>query len=427
MWVNKNPILSQTNAFHFHIVGQDECNPWQAQPYKLTPKDIANLSLDGASIIATPHVGLHPTSNNMYPHMGVVICDFAGNQCGRDYRGYPEFISQGGRKVFVAKQTESVLSPYLQLDVDKFLEGSFESLSRYSQRINLAHVQHQAKKDAIGEKNVILDSELLKYNFVSTFYEVIMKNENYILAENQKHRKIFNRYCDYNGRILDSVQVDTQPVDSFLKLKNAHELMITEDTIVSAEGYLPIKEVMIVLIAIVSYWKQLQLLKSHREIRFEIGDVFTVTGRDMMNYLKGDSIRTTVNRIYTTLLESGNFSWLPNHLRFILIPGGQLSFLPCNAEIDLTKSAVRLIEMHQLLREHDSKMTSINDCEKSEAIKRIRPLQNDFLQEKKYFQELLITRRGFTQYDLLNGDGVDPQIINGLMNISFEVMKKIFG
>jgi hypothetical protein len=105
-----------------------------------------------------------------------------------------------------------------------------------------------------------------------------------------------------------------------------------------------------------------------------------------------------------------------------IIPGGTFRFLPCNAEQDLVESVLKLIELHQERKELNRQLGSVIDNnERARLLLCSKEIVNPgFVIERKNFRELLEIRRGFSQFDLLNGDHVPKEIVQPLMNMTFE-------
>ncbi|MCF7831375.1 MAG: hypothetical protein K9M36_00600 [Candidatus Pacebacteria bacterium] len=424
MWKQENPSLSESG---FHIIGFDRLNPWGGSSYQLCGDDISHLTSLGVSILATPHIGLHWPSNNMYPHMGVTICDYMGNQSVRDTADEPETIFEGGSKHYCAIQHDAVLSPYLQLSSEKVLSNGFISARQFAQCSNLGHVHHIAKKKALGYQNVILDADLLDFPFVRDFFKIIITNQEYILQGYETG--IFNRIVSPMGCVTKiSPATSFDVIDSFLEMKKSHKYMIEKDVVLEIGGYLPIKESLIMLDAITCYWQQVQ--RGIAEPSVLVGDTFTVSGIDMIHYLKGKPIRNVFSRMFEVLQNSGTFPWLPKHLRHTIVPGGLFRFLPSCAERELRNSVRSLLDIST-----EKGFLNTRIAESKNRYPTIFPQglihQNKILSQKmvsvrtEYVSELE-SRRGFSQYDLLNGERVPADLLTKLMPMSFEKIQQLF-
>ena len=421
----KDPKLSE---FGFHIIGGDGTNPWSARSYGLSPNDVLELTSRGVEIIATPHIGLHWPSNTMYPHMGVVIHDVMSNQSIRDNADEPENILEGGSRHNCAIQKVATLSPYLQLDSQMLGQNGYIAAKQFLDCKNLAHVHHTAKKKALGEEFVKLDADLLDAPFVYDFFQTIVLNQQYILGEHSTHSGIFNRFCSSIGEVTHCEPGGVEVVEGYLLMKRIQKDMIINDKIFSPSGYLPINEILVMLDAVTCWWKQIQ---NGINSDAGIGDAYLVSGIDMIHYLKGKHLREMMNRMYEVLVGSEKFSWLPKHLRVTIIPGGSFKFLPCIAEEELTHTVLELLRLndelieskHAIRQAKEQKLKGEEFKKLIEANQTINRVINP-LQEK--LNILLAQRRGFSQYDILNGDHVDERIITKLMGMDFEHITKLF-
>ncbi len=423
MWKQENPTLLESG---FHIIGFDKLNPWGGSSYLLSGDDIRHLTAMGIRILATPHIGLHWPSNNMYPHIGVTICDYMGNQSVRDTADEPETIFEGGSKHHCAVQQGAVLSPYLQVSSERVLSNGFRSARQFAQCSNLGHVHHLAKKKALGDKQVILDADLLEVPFVIDFFEVLLQNENYILQGYETG--IFNRFVSSVG-VVNQVPAVTSfdVIDSFLEMKKGHKHMIEKDVLIEISGYFPIKESLIMLDAITCYWHQRE--KGIVDSDNHVGDAFAVSGIDMIHYLKGKPLRDVLSRMFHVLRASGKFPWLPNHLRHNIIPGGLFRFLPSCKEFGLQESIVDILDIMEERSRIDKKISS--------CVSNSPTIPDHVLQESKSiatetrlrldrYRTAMGSRRGFSQYDILNGEYVDPLLLQRLSGLTFDQIAKSF-
>jgi len=424
IWKQQDPIVVSTSDFY--VIGSDKLNPWGGSSYLLSGDDVSSLTQMGIPIWATPHIGLHWPSNNMYPHIGVTICDYTGNQSVRDFADEPEKIFEGGSKHHCALQKDAILSPYLRVNPEQMLAHGFRSAREFSTCSNLGHVHHLAKKRALGREHVILDSDLLDFPFVFDFFEVLLQNQEDILQGYESG--IFNRFVSSVGVVnkVPSV-ISTQTIESFLEMKKAHKCMIEKDVFIKVGGYLPIKESLIMLDAITCYWQQME--KGIADSGDHIGDTFSVSGIDMIHYLKGKPLRGVLSRMFSFLHTSGKFSWLPNHLRHIIIPGGLFRFLPSCKEKLLEQSIYGILTM---LKERDLANNIIAEHSKIDSLIPIHLIDNHKMISSKLreaqniYRQALSTRRGFSQYDILNGEYVDPALLQEVSKLTFDQIARIF-
>lgn len=436
-----NPIPQEINfefleqqRLNFFLIGTDAKNPWGGQSHKLTPHQILELTKAGIEIRATPHIGLHWPSNSMYPFMGVRICDYMGNTAYIDTADEPQNIKERSVVHNCALQTEPVLSPYLRLNQSIISSNGYMSAKNFANRTNLGHVHHEAKRLALGEQNVMLDADLLNFPWVHDFFQILIENEQWILRGYDQREGIFDRHISAEG-IVTRVDLPgkVSDVEDFLQMKQQHSQMIREDCILPATGFFPIKEVTILLDCLACYWQQKEQNIEHEGI----GDTYTMSGVDMINYTKSQPLRDVLDRMYKVLLLSDKFDWLPTYMGHTILPGGTFRFLPCNREEALYESVLRLIELHAQRTELNFNLANIgvNDFsvnfsslkdEQAYFILRSKEIINPaFVQERKIFRDLIRDRRGFSQFDLLNGEFVPPEITNPLMGMSFEQINNL--
>ncbi len=435
---NQNPQLItfetlKLQSQNFFLIGVDGKNPWGAQSHKLTPNQILQLTKAGIEIRATPHVGLHWPSNNIYPFMGVKICDYMGNQSLVDYADEPEIVKEGYSKHNCAVQQHAVLSPYLRLSQQAITSNGYIAAKNFAGHTNLASVHHLAKKQALGPENVILDADLLNFPWVHDFFQILIENEQWILQGYDQRNGIFDRHISAEG-IVTRVDLPgkVSDVEEFLIMKGQHAQMIRNDCLLPATGFFPIKEAVILLDSIVCYWQQIQSSLEYQDV----GDTYTMSGVDMINYTKSQPLRDVLDRMYKALLQSGKFKWLPKYMGHTILPGGTFKFLPCNAEEELFESVIKLINLHQQRVELNSGLSTVlSGLTDNSSVEEIRAAENErarlllwskeivnpgFVLERKNFRELLEQRRGFSQFDLLNGDHVPKGVVQPLMNMTFE-------
>ena len=405
-----DPLLEDRATFH--VIGNDKLNPWEADSFKFTPSDIRFFSKI-ATIFATPHIGIHWPSNSMYQYMGVKICDFTGNQSVKDTDDKPEYLGIGGVLKNYAVQKDQVLSPYLRLNADLELP---HSLKEYSGCNNLAFVHHHAKKKAIGSTNVVLDQEILSQHYVSRALELLEKNEAYILGEYDFASKLFNRFVDSSGIVLDAnAHTCTHKYASFLQLKDGHWNMIHKDEVKSPTGYMPLKEVIIMMDA-------LRCFVSSSQNDSQIGNTFLMSGISMIHYLKNPKARTVLQRMYEVLQRE--FDWLPLHMRMFVLPGGLFRFLPSSGEQELHTHVVELIHRHNDVCTIGKALAEVQN--KEQLITERRQAKTCFIQSHEKFIKIFNKRRGFNQYDLLSGEFVHDEIPNLVMDYTFQEIKLMF-
>ena len=324
------------NKASFHVIGNDKMNPWEADSYMFTPMQIRELSRE-YQIFATPHIGLHWPSNSMYAHMGVGICDFTSNQSVRDTADLPEYIGLSGNTKHCALEHGQVLSPYLKINTNLLCHGGLpEAIQEYAGCNNLAYIHHDVKKKTIGNPNVIIDVDILESDFVPRALEVLLENETSVLDRYQHFAtKLFNRFVNEKGIVSDMHRSSRDVISSFLKLKQSHKRMILHDEVLNPSGYIPIKEVMIILDAIRCY-------RSHTGKKNGIiGNSFITSGVSMIHYLKNPRTRMVLQNMYEVLQKE--FDWLPLHMRMFVLPGGVFRFLPSSGEPELEQSVLNLL------------------------------------------------------------------------------------
>jgi len=408
---------------NFFVIGVDARNPWNGQSHKLGPSHVLGLTRSGIDIRATPHIGLHWPSNSMYPHMGVRICDYKGNQSEVDTADEPQNVKERGAIHNCALQTEPVLSPYLRLNPEAIRSNGYISAKNFAEKINLGHVHHEAKRLALGPENLMLDSDLLLFPWVHDFFQVLIENEVWILQDYDRFG-IFDRHVSTEGKIERSQPGTVSDIEAFLHMKNQHAIMIREDCILPATGFFPIKEALILLDSVVSYWQQKQLTLEYEGI----GDTFTVSGIDMINYTKSPALRAVLDRMYKALLNSGKFEWLPKFMGHSILPGGTFRFLPCNAEESLCEVVNQLLDLNDERTELNRVLgQELETNVRSHWLLHSKEIINPaFKVARKDFVTLLDQRRGFSQYDLLNGEHVPQDIVDRLMIMSFEQIQNLF-
>ncbi len=439
-WDPKSITLKnlEEQGTNFFVIGTDAKNPWGAQSHKLRPIDVLNLTRSRINIRATPHIGLHWPSNSMYPHMGVTICDYMGNTAYIDTADEPHNVKEGGAIHNCALQTGPVLSPYLRLNPNSIQSNGYIAAKNFAGKTNLGHVHHEAKRLALGSENVMLDADLLQVPFVFDFFQILVENQDYILQGYDSRLGIFDRHVSLDGKIERSQPGLVSDIDAFLQMKQQHATMIREDCILPATGFFPIKESVILLDSLVCYWEQIQHSLEHEEV----GDTYTMSGIDMIKYTKSQPLRDVLDRMYKCLLLSGKFQWLPKYLAHTILPGGTFRFLPCNAEQDLLENVLTLIELHKQRVEinyglstvlagltEKSSQLEIDDAmnERARLLIWSKEIINPGLVvERKKFKDLVPQRRGFSQFDLLNGDHVPQEVIDSLMGLTFEQIQNLF-
>lgn len=410
---------------NFFLIGVDGKNPWGGQSHKLGPSDVLSLTSSGINIRATPHIGLHWPSNSMYPHMGVRICDYMGNIAYVDTADEPQNVKEGNAIHNCALQAGPVLSPYLQLNPQAIRSNGYLFAKNFANKTNLGHVHHQAKRLALGPENVMLDADLLQVPFAFQFFQVLIENQDYILQGYDSRLGIFDRHVSPDGLIQRSQPGSASDIDAFLEMKRQHTTMIREDCILPATGFFPIKEAVILLDAIVCYWQQKETSLEYPEI----GDTYHTSGIDMINYTKSPSLRAVLDRMYKCLLQSSKFKWLPKYLAHTIIPGGTFRFLPCNVEEELLESVLKLFDLYTQKEALNQGLANVGDNENEKArllIYSKEILNPDLVRARHEFRDALSRRRGFSQYDLLNGELVPQEIVCRLMNMTFEQIQNLF-
>lgn len=408
---------------NFYFIGSDSKNPWEALSTKLTPKDILELTSLGIRIIATPHIGLHWPSNSAYPKMGVQIVDYTGNQSFLDTADEPEKVKEGGVSEIVSIQDIPVLSPYLVIDHQK--TKGFSSQKIISDFTNLASLHHKLKQKALGEENVKTDFEaLFQFPFVEDFFAILLKEEKEILKDYSSG--ILDRFVSQEG-VVSRIS-NSGDVNSFLKMKEAQNGMIQKDEVNLISGFLPIKETMILLDSIASFYIQLQKgLVSEKQ---DLATTYTVSGADMINYTKNPNLREIVQKMYKCLKKDENFKkWLPKNIQHIMIPGAVFRFLPSKQETKLADSVYVLFKIYKNIKEKNLKISSANEEEKGELIQEKLKLNEDFKKAKEEFDLRAKNRSGFSQYDLTLGDSISEkveEILPEIMEMTFEEIDKLF-
>jgi len=415
----------RSQDLNFFIIGTDGKNPWGAQSHKLKPLDVLELSKSGIIILATPHIGILWPSNLMYPYMGVIICDFTGNQSFIDYADEPEKIQEGSSKYHCALEIEAMLSPYLHLDRDAILGNGFISAKKFAGASNLAHVHHSAKKMALAEGRVIMDIDLYDVSFTFDFFQVLIENQDWILSGLSRREGIFDRFVSNNGVMQRCEPGKVADLSQFLEMKKSHRVMINEDTHLETSGFFPINEANILFDSIHGYYKQIGLSLADNEI----GDTYAMSGVDMINYTKNSQFRGIVDRMYKALLNSGKFSWLPEYMAHTFFPGGVFRFLPSNTEDRLYEDTLHLFNAHTEKQLLNTKIAQANEIDRMNLIlenNKSKNLKNIFTEARDRFQKSFSSRRGLSQYDLLNGEFVPIEIIDQLMPMSFEQIGVLF-
>ena len=409
---------------NFTVIGNDAKNPWGIQSSKLTSAGIKDITLSGVEILASPHIGLSRPGHSMYPYMGAVISDFTGNQSYADYVAEPQNIKENGTKHNCAVQEHSILSPYLQVKSDAILDNGFVSAKHFAGHTNLAHVHHKAKKAAFGESKMTLDVDMFDVPFTFDYFKVLTENQAYILQGYHNREGIFDRFVSRTGELNYSSPGNVSHISSYLQMKQLHRDMILQDGVEFAEGYIPINEALVLFDALYCYWKQIDL--SIHDL--ELGDTYSISGLDMINYTKSSSFRAVVDRMYKVLLKTPEFRWLPEYMVHTMIPGGgTFQFLPSNKEEELAESVLQILALDQ---EHGAFRKKISDAQ---GLERAALIEEDRVRDKKCFlrarslyQQAYKNRRGFTQYDLLNGESVSREIVEQLMPMSFERVGFLF-
>lgn len=417
----QEPMLSENPRFYV-IDNNIHQNPWRASSYKLTPRDIYSLTNLGIRIVATPHIGLHWPSNSMYPRMGVKISDYTANQSIRDYADEPENIIEGGKRYFCAKEYEPTLSPYLHLNKNSLIKTKTRTAEKFYDKKSLAHIHHLSKKIVLGEDNMCLDADILKDDFVFDTLNLLVRNEKYIL--NGYADGIFNRFVSKNGILERCNPASASCIPDFINLKQKQADMIRNDYIEKVSGHIPIKEVIVMIDALACYRSQIINNVIPNSNTF-IGNTFSVSGIDMVNYLKGNTIRGVLQRMYEVLYRE--FTWLPVHMRYFIIPGGILRFMPSSAEPRLEEAIIRSLNLNNEIFIANKKVIEANDRKDlSDAIEVKSLLKKRFYESQKEYIDSYVNRRGFSQYDLLLGEKISDEIVNAIFDLSLDDIVRIF-
>jgi len=354
--------------------------------------------------------------------MGVKISDYTANQSIRDFADEPENIIESGKRYFCAKEHEPTLSPYLHLDHDALTKTRTHAAEKFCANKSLAYIHHISKKLVLGEKHLCLDSDVLVDDFVSDALNVLVKNEQYIL--NGFQDGIFNRFVSKNGILKKCDPASASCIPNFINLKQKQADMVRNDYIEKVSGYIPIKEVILMIDALACYRSQIvnNIISDSNTF---IGNTFSVSGIDMINYLKGTTIRGVLQRMYEVLYHE--FTWLPVHMRYFIIPGGILRFLPSSAEPRLEESIMRSIDFNSEIIDANKKIVEANGSNiLQNAIEKKSSLKKKFYESQREYIDSCVNRRGFSQYDLLTGEQVSLEIINALFDLSLENIVRIF-
>jgi hypothetical protein len=271
------------------------------------------------------------------------------------------------------------------------------------------------KKIVLGSENVTLDTELLSASFVPKALRLLIQNEKYILQS--PHEQLFSRFVTTSGIVTKAGTSDIDAVDAFLELKQVHASMVSGDIAeCGVSGHIPIVEVCILIDALYSY--HAQYVQGSTTV---VGNAFSVSGISMIHYLKNPRSRDLLQRMYEVL--QGAFEWLPLHMRYYIIPGGVFTFLPSSAEPELENA------VHAVL-ESNSELAAVASLFKNGVsqtlIDRKKALSTVHRNALQRFADAHRVRRGFNQYDLLNGETVDSGLFEMLGGLSFEKIRLLF-
>ncbi|MEI6316136.1 MAG: hypothetical protein WCO65_00190 [bacterium] len=417
----ESPQLGDCPTFHI-IDNNYESNPWIADSYKLTPADIKILNTEfGFKMFATPHLGLHRCFTSFVSLMGGTVCMFTSNQSEKDVLSVPEFLGSNGMRVSCSKQKEGkILSPYLELDKNGLKNSALsQTIKSYLGYSSIASLQYHSNLKAFGgTTNIVLDNEIISSNFVGTVLELLAKNQKFIL-QGTNHIDLFDRYVSTDGTVMLAKSYDSCAYKTFLEMKDTHKRMIENDLLLSPNGYLPIKEVIIFLDSLRCYSSQFNGSQANAPM---VGNSFSISGVSMINYLKGATSRLILQRMYEVVYRE--FEWLPLHMRLVMIPGGMFSFTPSSAEHDVCNAVDCVASSYSQWKQLCGKMSSVKESEKLLAIKDIEKSKQQYLNERKIFNSVLQKRRGFTQFDVLEGEHVPENVFTSLQHLSFGDIRK---
>jgi hypothetical protein len=108
---------------------------------------------------------------------------------------------------------------------------------------------------------------------------------------------------DHGGMAAGELMSRVKSFDNFMDVSDDEGNLIRNDCLLPATGFFPIKEAVILLDSIVCYWQQVQSALEYPQI----GDTYTMSGIDMINYTKSQPLRDVLDRMYKCLLRSGKF------------------------------------------------------------------------------------------------------------------------
>ena len=408
---NSTPAHKEASLY---IICNDAKNPDYASSFMFSREDIKKLTTLGFTINASPHIGKLWASNNFYKEMGVKISVFTGNQSIKDYCDEPENILINGISHKVSVQNNAVLSPYLITDEQKVKSILNNHIPITS---SLARLHYYTKSQVIGSENIFLDTEMLEYPFFREMVVALIENEKLIY---QDSGTIFDRFVTKNGEVLKNTKsyLSSQDIyESFFNLKKSHEDLVTKDLSSSCcEGCIPRVELWIILDAIYTWLSKPNVLNG-------VGNTFTVSGVDMVYYLKNKEKRKILDTMYTIIRDTIPELELPPKMRFFVLPGGLMKFYPVRQEklyslvVDILDKRDEFLMIKESFRTTDGQ----------KPFEEMKRAQYELKNAKDAFKKAYNERIPFSQYDIIQNDlKFCSFLVERLMKISFKEIETLF-
>ena len=401
VWTSgSNKLLPDVATLHFVL--NDSLNIWAKGSDSIPLHQLKTITEKGMTVRALTHMGNMSPRVSVYPHLGVQVCDYLGNQSVRDTNNQPEKVIQAGVVKTSAVQTQATLVPYLANSFNK----------------SFAAVHFESKKNFPG---YCLEDELFNFPFVKQMLTVLLENQDYILQGYANG--IFNRQVSCQGIVTDcEAKTHSSVVDEYIALKLHHSEAVKAGIPASMSGPLAIKEIFPILDIVTNYYNQ------YSGSRKMLGDVFTISGSQMINYLKKRNTQEVIGRMYEVLYKA--FDWLPTNMRYIVLPGTSLGFIPSSAEVELEKIVWDTLNVFFAKKQVEEKLVAAisadNAEEKDVLLSQKRELSLQLQQYRKEYLRLSSERRGFTQHDIAGGEKVNEHIFHKIMPLSFKELATLF-
>ncbi len=400
---------SKVDDVNFHVV-LNRINFYDKDCRSIKLSEIKSLTQKGVIVRALTHIGNMPSRVSIYPKIGITITDYFANQSVVDKNNRPECVITNGIPKKIFSGNEPVLSPYLDA-AEVFGNSKIRNLSFF---------HHEQKKLALKYSSVELEDSLLDYGFIPRALEVLLKNEAYIL--NGYKPSLFCRYVDETGKVFDLEAPESYDPKDYIDFKKYHADAIRNNYVAKKAGFIPIKEMTIILDALTNCYEQIN--KGFIGKRSYVCEVYSVSGSQMVNYLKSLEIQGVLDRMYKIL--KNEFDWLPSHICYFVLPFGFLKFIPSSGEKQLERIVLDLCSLYENKKDLNKSLDVFFGESRNEILKQIKTLSTKISETKQNFVDIHKKRRGFTQHDLVNGETVSDEILEKLLPMSFAEIEDLF-